>query len=317
MTERIDPSTIKLADRVRPYVAARSLNKGEADQYRYALNKLEKFLGRPATLADLNAPTLNEWLLSLQEGGLAPKTVKNNRGRILALWNDALDEGVIDNEPRRLRKVKIPRWIPTCWSPEEVARLLAVAQKVPGRFLKSRVVKSAFWEAFVLFEWDTALRLGDVRMVETATVRGQSTFRIVQSKTDDIVVCQLRPETLAAIEATFPPKRKRVFGSALSHQRTLKGFGQIIEAAGLSRETGTTRMLRKSSATAVEALHPGAAMRHLGHRTPGLAYKHYVDPRFISEAKPIAPALPGMAATADDEVYDCLFDDGQEGGPSA
>jgi len=314
MAERIDPSTIKLADRIRPYVAARSLGKSEADQYRYALNKLETFLKRAPTLADLNAATLNEWLLSLQEAGLSPKTVKNNRGRVLALWNDALDEGVIDNEPRRLRKVKIPRFIPTAWSPAEVARLLEVARKVPGRFIQSRVVKAKFWEAFILFLWDTALRLGDVRRVETATVRGQSVFRLVQSKTNDIVVCQLRPETLAAIEATYPPDRKRAFGSALSRGRMEKGFRLLIEAAGLSRETGTTRMLRKSSATAVEALHPGAAMRH---RTPGLAYKHYVDPRFISEAKPIAPALPGMATTAEaDEVYDCLFDDGQQGGPS-
>ena len=316
MAERIEPSTLLLADRIRPYAARRGLGKPQTMQLVYAVGRFGRYLKRAATLADLNAPTMNEWLLSMQEEGLAPKTVKNNRGRVLCLWNDALDEGIIDNEPRRLRKVKIPRWIPTCWSPEEVARLLAVARKVPGRFIKSRVVKAKFWEAFVLFQWDCALRLGDVLRVETATVRGQSVFRLVQSKTNDIVVCQLRPETLAAIEATYPPDRKRVFGSALSRGRTLKDFRRLIEAAGLSRETGTTRMLRKSSATAVEALHPGAAMRHLGHRTPGLAYKHYVDPRFISEAKPIAPALPGMATAEADEVYDCLFDDGQAGGPS-
>ena len=306
--KRIKPAGVVLADRIRPYAAARAITSAEVAQFRYAVGKFDKFLGRPATLADLQAPTVNDWLQSLEAGGLSPKTVRNNRGRILALWNDALDEGVIDNEPRRLRKVKIPRFIPVAWSPEEISRLLAAARKAPGQFLKSRVVRAKFWEAFVLVQWDTALRLGDVIALETATVDGQAVFRIVQSKTGDIVTCQLRPETVEAIAATFPPERKRVFGDVLSRNRILTGFRRLVEAAGLTTANGSTRMLRRASATAIEALHPGAAMRHLGHRTPGLAYKHYVDPRFISEAKPLMPALAAPPASADDEVYEVVFD---------
>lgn len=32
-------------------------------------------------------------------------------------------------------------------------------------------------------------------------------------------------------------------------------------------------------------------MAHLGHRTPGLAYKHYVDPRLLEQDRPAPPVL--------------------------
>ena len=50
------------------------------------------------------------------------------------------------------------------------------------------------------------------------------------------------------------------------------------------------KMLRKSSASAVEAMQPGAAMRHLGHRSADLAYRFYID-----HAEPLPPALPVLA----------------------
>jgi hypothetical protein len=31
---------------------------------------------------------------------------------------------------------------------------------------------------------------------------------------------------------------------------------------------------------------------HLGHRTPGLAYRHYVDPVIVSEGRKPVPSIP-------------------------
>ena len=41
----------------------------------------------------------------------------------------------------------------------------------------------------------------------------------------------------------------------------------------------------------IELVHPGAAMALLGHRTPGLAYRHYVDARQVSRSKPTPPRI--------------------------
>lgn len=288
-----DPKTILLADRIKTYIAGRDVSKGHRVQLECALRRFEKHLGRPATLADLTADAVNAWLLAMQEEGLSKRTIRGHRGRILSLWNDALDEGIYHVEPRRLRKVKLPRFTPVAWSPVEVARLLAAARSAPRRFRHSRVACNLFWEAFILLMWDTALRLGDVLALKTDTVLGKDSFQVVQGKTGDVVCCRLRPETVEAISRTYPPQREYVFGGAVNKSRLWKKFRALIKDAGLS-SVGSTKMIRKSSATAVEAANPGAAMRHLGHRTPDLAYRHYVDPRFINHAKPMPPALPDI-----------------------
>jgi hypothetical protein len=43
-------------------------------------------------------------------------------------------------------------------------------------------------------------------------------------------------------------------------------------------------MCRRTGATFVERDHPGAAMRYLGHKSPGLAYRHYVDRSKLGDA---------------------------------
>lgn len=39
-------------------------------------------------------------------------------------------------------------------------------------------------------------------------------------------------------------------------------------------------------------------MAHLGHRTPGLAYLHYIDPILVQQSKPLAPPIPGIGGQA-------------------
>jgi hypothetical protein len=43
-------------------------------------------------------------------------------------------------------------------------------------------------------------------------------------------------------------------------------------------------------------MHPGSAKAHWGHRTHGVAYKHYIDHRLLQQDKPLPPAISQLMA---------------------
>jgi integrase len=95
------------------------------------------------------------------------------------------------------------------------------------------------------------------------------------------------------VEATFPPERQRVFGDIVKRRQVLALFGRIRDMAGLK---GGTRTIRKSGATAVESQQAGAAAKFLGHKSPAMAIRHYVDPRLAKLQEGCQPPpliLPG------------------------
>ena len=69
--------------------------------------------------------------------------------------------------------------------------------------------------------------------------------------------------------------------------------------------------LRPETVAAIEIACPGSATRHLGHLTPDLALKHYLDHAQIDRAKPLPPPLPERPPIAG-----LLPAPGQEGGQS-
>jgi hypothetical protein len=79
-----------------------------------------------------------------------------------------------------------------------------------------------------------------------------------------------------------------LFAGLLTRRPIQVQFAKLVRGAGLQ---GSTKWLRRSGATWCEVHQPGSAMAFLGHRTPGLAYKHYVDPRFVQRDKPRPPKI--------------------------
>ncbi|MHB1037999.1 MAG: phage integrase SAM-like domain-containing protein [Pirellulales bacterium] len=256
-------------------------------QLRYSSDKFSRFLGRPGMLSDLNDSTVNEWLVSLEGLGLAKRSIKGNRVHLLTLWRAAFEDDLVPNWPRKVRRIKVPQVAPRAWRAEGVQRMLQVAATITGHFRLYRVARAAYWRAFILVCWDTGLRLGDVLALEYENVGADGFFIVTQHKTNNTIPCQLKPETLKAIEAIRTPGRENIF-RVTCMQRFNAAFKNIVAQAGLK---GTTKFLRRSAATAVEAACPGSAMAFLGHKTAGLAYAHYVD-RTI--ARPVRAATPSL-----------------------
>ena len=287
----MNPAEITLASRIEAVRLNRDVTDKYVDQLGYSAARFSKWLGREPTLADLTTDVVNAYLRALRKDGkLVAHSIRSQRRNLLVLWHDALKEGLLTEATARVLKVKCPRPMPDSWTDDEVRKMLAaVDEKFGGVFKRSRVPRRYFWRSMILVAWDTGLRLGDLIELRTANVLGRDEFQVVQSKTGMPVFCRLKPETVKAIGKTFPPYRQRIFGDGLCRDQMLKQLRAIVKAAGVG--SGSFHKIRRSSATAVELAVPGSAMQFLGHLTPDLAYRHYVDRSRVQQAKPTPPAL--------------------------
>jgi site-specific recombinase XerD len=272
------------------YTVERGLNAGSSRQLRHRLNQFERILGRAAEWADFNEGTVNHVLATLLASGLNPSTVRGVRSGILALWNAAYEGRILDHQPGRIRKIKIPAMRPQCWTMEQLTILSGAIEKLGGRMKNApNLTRRRFWKAFVLTGYYSGLRLGDLMRLEWTNFRDNE-LSVVMGKTGDLLCCRLPDDCMEALKHVHAQRRKKVFGDILNQSNLQQFFRRILRAAGLP---GSVKWLRRTGASHVEAAFPGAAKGFLGHRTHGLAYKHYVDPTIVQQQKPQPPSLEG------------------------
>lgn len=273
---------------VRTYCLERDLRQGSIEQINIAVRLLDRFTERETLLAELDDTLFNEWLVWLGAGGRKPDTVAGYRRSVLCLWRSAFDARLVDTEPRRVRKIRRAVTAPMAWCADEVRLILKVSGMIPGR-CASGIPWKLWWPAYIRTAWDSALRRGDLLAITPDAIDSTGLLVVSQGKTGWPLVCRLRESTLAAIYATAPSTRSRLFPWDYGDRYFSAVFSRIVAAAGV--RPGTSKWLRRGSATAVEAMSPGAATRHLGHQTHGLAMRHYVDPRLLPVDRPMPPEL--------------------------
>jgi integrase len=281
-----------LVEFIRRYSVERGLVESSAKNLHDVVNCFGRSLGRRPGLLDLSTENVNQWIVEMQEAGLSPETIRSRRIALVGLWRQADEVGIVEHGPKRIRKVKCPQLIPTAWSIEEMQRLLIAASEVAGTFTVSGINRAAFWRALILIGYHSGLRRADLLKIKPSDIQPDGALIVVQSKTGNVIRRSLPSDVMQSIQAIAIPRRRRLFGDVLSAARVRKGFQIIVKRAGL---TGSMKRLRATGATWCEVETPGSAMRFLGHRTPGLAYKHYVDPRFISSS-PVGPPAISIAA---------------------
>lgn len=280
-----------LRDYARTYAVTHGLAPSSCRAHRWAINSLAKFLGREPDRSDLERDTINAWLFAELSRGLGPTTVHFERRALLSLWRDAFEEGWCDTGPTRIRKIKLPQRVPNAWTLEQIRQLLATIASLKGRLKRQpQVSRCLFWRAYVLTGYYTGLRLGDLLKVRFDQISADGSLTVIQNKTGTAVRCCLEYEALSAIEGIMRPARLRIFGDVMSQQCIQEYFAALVKRAGLR---GSTKWLRSSGASWCEANTPGSAMAFLGHRTHGLAYRHYVAPEIAQANISRPPKLGG------------------------
>ena len=262
---------------------AHDVTAGYVSQLTNAVALFGKFLGRVPDTDDFNADAINRFLDWLKAQGRKPETVRGRRRMLVTLWRFAESLELCPPPPSQLRTVKVPARVPTAFTVEQMCALLAAADSTE---------RPLWWRSLLLASYDTALRLGDLLSIERPDVWPDGSLSIVQSKTGRTHRVKLRAETLKAIDKHLAGRTTGLIWPLWARREALyRAFQKLRQAAGI--KSGTLRWIRRSSASYVEAAHPGMGWRHLGHSAPGLAEKAYIDPRIVRPTPTLPPRLTG------------------------
>jgi integrase len=271
-----------LKDFIDLYVSTRDLAPATVAQLHYARIALEKHLLRPAVAADLEAGCLNRWICARLAEGLSRKTVQVQRAAILTLRREAARQNLIV-ATGDVRTVRTSPSIPRAWLPDELAKLLQEASRVRGAF-ECGVPRNLMLRALFLTSYYSGLRISDTLSLESFAVMSHARVIVCQEKTKVPISIELPQDAIDAIAATYPERRELLF--PLRRKQVAAWLVILRTRLGIQ---GSAKWFRRTGATRCEQVQPGSAMAYLGHKTPGLAYKHYVDMRQIAAQRPVPP----------------------------
>ncbi len=268
------PTSMLLTSVLNAYLAEREASPRYTESLRRTVRKATIY-GLVST-CQLDPPTVNDFLRSLD---LSPTTRGNIRRELLTLWRYAFEQAYTDVAPLRIMRIKQPRRPPAAWDLETLRRLLVAAES-DARPISSRVSHpwSLVMPAWITVGFDTALRFTDILLlrqrnvangcvVVTATKTGKSTVRALSAYSQQAIASLLQHSPDGS-----------VFSWAVTRRRMLLKWKHFLLE---NKASGSSRWLRRSSATYVERQKPGSAPTFLSHSNPALARLHYIDPTLL------------------------------------
>lgn len=287
---------MQLSKLLSRYIAARHLRPRSVEPLQAAVSVFSRWLARPATTRDFKRDTLNhfvDWLLENR----SPDTAWGRRKDLLTLWRFAFDEGIIGRQPLRIKEVKRPTRDPDAWTQEEVRQLLLAADEMPGT-LSNGVPVAVFFRALLLVLYSTGLRITAALNLRYLDLRPDGTIPADwrSSKTHYQQTVQLQASAVEACRNLRGHLRRpdeRLLPWPYDRTVLYKYWRRLLKHAGMpvSRRNGSQK-IRRTAASWLERVSPGSATRFLGHASPELAAKHYLDPRIIyAEATRTPPPL--------------------------
>jgi len=274
------------------YLAGRDVCAQYAKEIRHRAGALEMAAGRVLGIDDVTDELVNWFLMQMQsEGKHYDKTVKGYRDAMQCVRQAAWEHGLTDVRPGRVRRIKVRRKLPSAWTIEEVRMLVKAAEKLPGKVAGIDVGRSLWFSAYVHLLWCTGLRVGDVLTIEWSAVfqrtKNDAAVYLVQSKQNHPVLCGLSARAVRlATDIRNRTDSPLVLPWPGARCILDRWFRRLVKRSGI--RPGGTRWIRRGAASKVEQEQPGMASKFLGHLTPGLAAKHYLDPS-ITNQRPIRP----------------------------
>lgn len=264
------------------YIRSRPLTTRTEMNYAAAVRQFERWLGRPATLADL-ARLGNDYVHFRVIGGeidgvpvaASRTTAAGHRAVLATLMRFAVGQKWCRRVT--LRPIRKPRIIPHALLLDEIRRLLAHA--TPRQ------------RAAILLCFDTGFRRSDVFAARWSNLyqRGNRVYICwVVQKTGRVETRELRPETVAACEAIRRPGDDRLVPGPKSASNWTSRWQRLGARAGVDVRHRGLQAVRRSGASYLAAS-GRSAKKYLGHATDGLAERHYIDPRIAADVPDLPP----------------------------
>lgn len=278
---------MRFPEYVGVYALAHGVSVESAEQLRVAAKLLDRFSEPHVETVDADA--INTWLASYAET-VSSWTAHSRRRSIVTLLRYAIESGV-RGPVGKIRSISREELIPKGFLLDDLRSMTAVASRMDGCYRGLPIPKRIWWLSFLNAAYDSGLRLGDLLSIEHAWIPASRQLCLVQRKTGQQHFVEFRPSTMSLIEESMAawPGRALVWPLWCDQDRWYGHFKRLREAAGLKR--GTSKWIRRSSASYVDRDHPGRGSRHLGHRTPELFYRHYRVPEICGQETTLPPAI--------------------------
>jgi len=272
--------------------------------YDVTLRNFDNYLGRPATLADLNDDTVTAHIGWYIDRGRSPRTGNKARDQLLAVWRFAARKRFVDEWPD-VEPLPEYKRTPTAWTPEQFSRLVTIASSPvmvsSGRIKHPHatiygVPTTIWWPALLLTIYDTGIRIGAALQLRCSDYSPETKRLHVRAESQKTRADQdfiLSEQTAKVVETCIASAdRELLFPCAFRYSLYYR-FKCLLRKAGLPHgRLDKFHRIRKTTATMAE-LHvgPGTAQRLLDHSSPRLTNDHYLDQSMLPTAA-IAEKLP-------------------------
>jgi integrase len=253
---------------------------------RHSITQFSRWLGRDATLDDLEDLVVSQWLTAMA-AKKSPNSVARERSGILAIWNLAQGRGLVRLRPTVAPEL-VPQSTPRAFTVEELARLADSAKLAWGWV--GPVPASVFFPALIAVGLETGERISAIlntprhcwqrpTLVVPAGVRkGRRQERVYE----------LSPEASDLVDAVSRHEGPTVFWWVASDTALRKRWKTITRRAGLGDGRDVQfHALRRSTASHLAAAGLDATS-YLGHSTDRITRRSYLDPRVVDSRRPKA-----------------------------
>lgn len=185
----------------------------------------------------------------------------------------------------------------------ELSRILLACQYAAWERRKLAVSACAFWRCFLLFAYNTGLRIETLQKLRWEwLVRdddGRHWFEIPHDamKVDRAFRCYTSPAALAAIE----PLRglgETVFPFPYTYNHARRRFVDLMIVASIPQRglmANKFHALRRTCSDELTKINPFAAKMQLGHSTKDVTLNHYTSPEVLVSAHTKLPQPPWTA----------------------
>ena len=292
---------LTLSDLLERYALMRSLKGKSVDLYEMLIARLSRFLGREATVADLDDLVISRYLRWRAEtpgwkGRVpSPASVQKDRVMLAAIWTYAARKRLAAEFPE-LPRIKVPKRIPTgrAYTADDVAALIRTAKRRKG---KTGGLPSSWWWQTLLyciyctgerFEAATSLRWGDVDLAGCRVIyRGETR----KGATRDIER-QITPQ-LAKMLAEHQGQENALVWPWDRKSRSQWASLKVLCRSAKVRYRGFHGLRRTAASYAALAGGRAAATQLLDHSDPNLQ-RVYVDPAICPTESNSTAALPPL-----------------------
>lgn len=274
------------------YLAGKSCSR----EYERQLRLLARRIGK------IDAKSINSHLRE-RLASVSATTARNERRQAMTLWRWAYEERLVGDPPRGVMRIRDVSRPVRAWTLADCQRLVNGASAFFGKKLRNGADIGVFLQTWVVLGYETGARYGDLFGLRAGDLHDRA-ISWTSSKSGVACTRALSPHAVALCKKMLESSPDgTILGWVGSRRYTFRLLRRLLDACV---DEGSGKWLRRSSATHVEQAFPGKAQWFLGHKSPGMAARHYLDQSQLAGMGVAPPPLrvthpplaqPAVAAT--------------------